>query len=319
MIAVERLTKAFGRTIAVSDVSFRAATGEIVGLLGPNGSGKTTIMRAIAGYFPPTAGHIEIAGIDVCRARRTARDLIGYLPEHAAWYPDMRVDEFLGFCADVRRLRGAGRRARLAAVVDTCGLSDVQRRLIGHLSRGYRQRLGIAQAILHDPAVLILDEPTVGLDPRQLVEIRALVRSLRGRTTVLLSTHVLAEVSSACDRVVIIDCGRVIAEGSTAALTRAHQGAERLSVRVAGPPGEVAAAVRGLPEVAEVITEPSDGDIARLLVTARPGPPPAPAIAAAVVARGWGLIEMRPLALSLEELFVRLTAGGERRADSAGA
>jgi ABC-2 type transport system ATP-binding protein len=307
MIAVEQLTKVFGQTVAVREVSFRASGGEVVGLVGPNGSGKTTIMRAIAGYFPPTRGRIEIAGVDVGRAGWRARDLIGYLPEHTGWYPDMRVDEFLALCADIRRLGGARRRARLAAAVDVCGLADVRRRLIGHLSRGYRQRLGIAQAILHEPAVLILDEPTVGLDPRQVVEIRTLVRGVRGRTTVLLSTHVLSEVSSVCDRVVIVDRGRVVAEGHAAALLRAEQDVERLWLRVRGPATEVGAALAGLAEVAEVTPQPSDDGVAQLTVVARPGRDLAPAVAAAVVARGWPLLELRPQAPSLEELFVRLT------------
>ncbi len=307
MIAVERLTKVFGQTVAVRDVSFRADGGEVVGLVGPNGSGKTTIMRAIAGYFAPTRGRIDVAGVDVRRAGRQARDLIGYLPEDTGWYPDMRVDEFLALCADIRRLVGEGRRARLAAAVDLCGLADVRRRLIGHLSRGYRQRLGIAQAILHEPAVLILDEPTVGLDPRQVVEIRNLVRGLRGRTTVLLSTHVLAEVSSVCDRMVIVDRGRVVAEGRTAALVQAHQAVERLWLRVRGPTAEVVAVLARLAEVAEVTAQPSDDGAAQLTVVARPGGELAPAVAAAVVARGWALLELRPLTPSLEDLFVRLT------------
>ena len=308
MIAVEHLTKEFGRTVAVRDVSFRAADGEAIGLLGPNGSGKTTIMRTLAGFFPPTSGRVSVDGIDVGRDSLRARARVGYLPENAVFYPDMRVRQFVEFCADVRRLRGAERRTRLAAVLDGCGLTEVQHRLIGHLSKGYRQRVGIAQAILHAPAVLILDEPTVGLDPRQVVDIRQLIRDLRGRTTVLLSTHILSEVSSVCDRVVIIDRGRVVAEDSAADLARAQQRGERTLLCVAGPAAAVTAALRALAGVEHVEVEPGEDGSARYTVTATRGEPKPAALAAVVVGRGWGLIELRPLAMSLEDLYVRLVA-----------
>ncbi|MBX3025640.1 ATP-binding cassette domain-containing protein [bacterium] len=311
MIAVTDLTKTFGRVEAVRGVSFRAAAGEAIGLLGPNGSGKTTIMRVLTGYFPPTSGRVEVAGIDVERASLRARAQVGYLPEQSTWYPDMRVRELLDFCADARRLRGARRRARLDAVVAQCGLGDVRRRLIGHLSKGYRQRVGIAQALLHEPAVLILDEPTVGLDPRQVVEIRGLVRALRGRTTVLLSTHILSEVAAVCDRVVILDRGRVVAEDRADALGRAGEAAERLLVRVQGPAAAVLAALRALPEVAGAEARPSDDGTVHVVVAGRPGVALGPALAAALVGRGWGVAEMRAETASLEERFVRLT-GGER-------
>jgi ABC-2 type transport system ATP-binding protein len=311
MIAVEHLTKEFGRTTAVRDVSFRAADGEVIGLLGPNGSGKTTIMRTLAGYFPPTTGRVSVDGIDVGRDAQRARARVGYLPESAAWYPDMRVQQFIEFCADLRRLRGAGRRARISAVFDRCGLADVRHRLIGHLSKGYRQRVGIAQALVHEPAVLILDEPTVGLDPRQVVEIRELIRDLRGRTTVLLSTHILSEVSSVCDRVVIIDRGRVVAEDSAAGLARAQQRGERTLLRVDGPPAQVAAALRALPGVAQVDVETGDG-AAQFTVTTTGGQPAPATLAATVVGRHWGLIELRPLSVSLEDLYVRLVASPDQ-------
>ena len=308
MIAVDHLSKAFGSTIAVRDVSFHAAAGEAIGLLGPNGSGKTTIMRTLAGYFPPTDGRVSVDGIDVARDPLRARARTGYLPENAVWYPDMRVRQFLEFCADVRRLDGPRRQARLAAVTDGCGLGDVQRRLIGHLSKGYRQRVGMAQAILHEPAVLILDEPTVGLDPHQVVEIRQLIRDLRGRTTVLLSTHILSEVSSTCDRVVIINRGRVLAENSAAGLMREQQRGERTLLRVEGPVAQVAAALRGLAGVDRVEVEPADDGAARLVVSTANGVPAPAALAAAIVGRGWGLVELRPLTMTLEDLYVRLIA-----------
>ena len=308
MIAVEHLTKQFGRVTAVRDVSFRAAAGEAIGLLGPNGSGKTTIMRTLAGYFPPTSGRVAVAGVDVEREPLRARGQIGYLPEQSTWYPDMRVRELLAFCADARRLRGDHRRARLAAVVEGCGLGDVQARLIGNLSKGYRQRVGLAQALLHEPAVLILDEPTVGLDPRQVVELRGLVRALHGRATILLSTHILSEVAATCDRVVILDRGRLVAEDRAEALARGGAG-DRILVRVRGPADAVRAALVALPEVAGLELPPSDDGTVHVLVTAHPDTAAGPALAAAVVGGGWELVELRTVTASLEELFVRLTGG----------
>ncbi|MEO8605921.1 MAG: ABC transporter ATP-binding protein [bacterium] len=313
MIEVAHLRKVFGAVTAVDDVSFRAEAGEAIGLLGPNGSGKTTIMRTLAGYFPPTSGRVAVAGIDVTAAPLRARAAVGYLPETATWYPELRVAEFLGLCADVRGMRGATRRARLAAVMEGCGLAEVSRRLIGALSKGYRQRVGMAQALLHEPAVLILDEPTVGLDPRQVIEIRALVRALRGRTTVLLSTHILSEVATVCDRVVIIDRGRLVGEERADPLARAEQGAGSLLVRVVAPVAALTTAIAALPEVAAIETRASDDGSVHVVVTARPGAAPANAIVAVVLAHGWRLEELRPLAPSLEELFVSLTGKGAAR------
>lgn len=309
MIAVENLSKEFGNTRAVCDVSFRVEPGEVIGLLGPNGSGKTTIMRILTGFFPPTAGRAWVAGIDVSREPLAARQRIGYLPESVVLYPDMRVDQFLQFCADVRQLRGLRRRERIAAVERDCGLGDVRRRLIGKLSKGYRQRVGLAQALLHEPEVLILDEPTVGLDPRQIIEIRNLIRSLRARTTVLLSTHILPEASTVCERVVIIDRGRIVAQDTAEGLTARIQGGDRTLVRVDGPPDAVLAALSAIPGVDRV--EHQNGALnahPSFIAYSRSGEPARRAIAATVVARGWGLLEVRPLSMTLEDLFVRLVA-----------
>ena len=311
VIRAQGLVKRYGGTVAVDHIDFDVHAGEIVGILGPNGSGKTTIMRTLAGYFPPTSGRASVDGVDVGREPLRARERVGYLPENAVWYPDMRVRQFLEFCADVRHLRGATRRVRLAAVLEGCGLADVEHRLIGQLSKGYRQRLGIAQAVIHEPAVLILDEPTVGLDPRQVVEIRQLIRELRGRTTVLLSTHILSEVSSVCDRIVIINRGRLVVENTAAALVREQQRGERTLLRVDGPAAQVAAALRALAGVERVEHEAHDSGGARLLVSTAAGVPSAAALAAAVVNGGWGLLELRPLAMSLEDLYVRLVVPHE--------
>ena len=311
MIEIDHLSKRFGATHAVRDVSFHVKRGEVIGLLGPNGSGKTTIMRVLTGFFPPTSGSARVAGYDAAEQSLALRRKIGYLPESVVLYPDMRVRRFLQFCADVRGMSGARKRARIDSVMHDCGLQEVAGRLIGTLSKGYRQRVGLAQALLHEPEVLILDEPTVGLDPRQIIEIRGLVRSLRGRTTVLLSTHILPEASMTCERVVIIDRGSIIAEDTAAALTRRLEGSDRSLVRVEGPADAVRAALAAIAgvervEPAEAAAEGSEGGVCAFIAHSNAGEPVRKAIAAAVVGHGWGLVEVRPLALSLEDLFVRL-------------
>ncbi len=306
MIAVDGLVKDFGRTRAVAGVSFDVAAGEIMGLLGPNGSGKTTIMRILTGFFPPTEGSVAIDGLDVERHPLAIRERIGYLPENVVLYPDLTVVRFLRFCAEVKGVPAAVRRARLDEVIGACGLTEVAGKLIGKLSKGYRQRVGIAQALVHRPRVLILDEPTVGLDPRQIVEIRALIKALAGSTTVLLSTHILPEVSMTCGRVIIIDYGRIIAEDTALGLTQRVRGSDETRVRVAGPRADVLAAlaaVGGLDELREETTR--DGAVTVVVRSAR-GDALRREIAALVVGRGWGLLEMRTLPMSLEDLFVRL-------------
>jgi ABC-2 type transport system ATP-binding protein len=323
MIEIEHLTKYFGATRAVEDASFRVERGQIVGLLGPNGSGKTTIMRVLAGFFPPTAGHARVAGLDVAEQSLAVRRKIGYLPESVVLYPDMRVRRFLQFCLEVRRIAARPGRRRLDAVLRDCGLREVADRLIGTLSKGYRQRLGLAQALLHEPEVLILDEPTVGLDPRQIVEIRSLIRNLSGRTTVLLSTHILPEVSMTCDHVVIIDRGHIIAEDTAAALSRRVEGGDRTLVRVAGPLEAVRRALAAVAGVERVeladgasadgasVAAGATGGVHEFVAHCSAGEPVRQAIAAAVVGHGWGLFEVRPVTMTLEDLFVRLVTKEE--------
>jgi ABC-2 type transport system ATP-binding protein len=307
VITVEHLTKEFGSIRAVQDVSFTVPVGRIVGLLGPNGSGKTTIMRILTGFFPPTRGRVWVGGVEVSQDPVGARTKVGYLPESVALYPDMRVAEFLGFCADVRRLRGDRRRARLDAIRDDCRLHDVWQRQIGTLSKGYRQRVGLAQALLHEPEVLVLDEPTVGLDPRQVLELRGLIGALRGRTTVLLSTHILPEVSTTCDHVVIIDRGRVIAENPAADLTRGPHAGPQILLRVGGPTAEVRAALASTPGVARVeIDGNAEEGTTTYIVHSSEGDRVRAALAVCVVSRGWALCEVRPINPTLEDVFVRL-------------
>jgi len=306
VIAVEGLVKDFGRTRAVAGVSFHVAAGEIMGLLGPNGSGKTTIMRILTGFFPPTAGNVAIDGLDVERHPLAVRERIGYLPENVVLYPDLTVVRFLRFCAEVKGVPASARRARLDEVIAACGLTEVAGKLIGKLSKGYRQRVGIAQAIVHRPRVLILDEPTVGLDPRQIIEIRTLITSLAGSTTVLLSTHILPEVSMTCGRVIIIDYGRIIAEDTALGLTQRVRGSDETRVRVVGPRPEVLAALATVTGVDELREEAATDGAVTVVARSTRGDDVRRDIAALVVGRGWGLVEMRPLAMSLEDLFVRL-------------
>jgi ABC-2 type transport system ATP-binding protein len=318
MIEVAHLSKHFGSTRAVSDVSFSVRRGEVIGLLGPNGSGKTTILRVLAGFFPPTTGVARVAGFDAAEQSLALRHKIGYLPENVVLYPDMRVRGFLEFCAAVRRLERQRARRRLEAVMHECGLRDVESRLIGTLSKGYRQRLGLAQALLHEPEVLILDEPTVGLDPRQIIEIRGLIRALRGSTTVLLSTHILPEVAMTCERVVIIDRGKIVAEDTADRLARSVEGEERTLIRVSGPCADVQRVIATVPGVerVEVATGAGGSDATHAFIAhSRAGEPVRQAIAAAIVGHGWGLVEVRPVAMSLEELFVHLVAREPATAD----
>jgi len=316
MIEVQDLTKYFGATRAVNNVSFKVERGEIIGLLGPNGSGKTTIMRILTGFFPPTSGRAMIGGLDVAEHSLETRRRVGYLPENMVLYPDLSVTALLEFAARVRGLDAKTTRERIGYSIDTCGLVEVRRKLIGKLSKGYRQRVGIAQAILSDPEVLILDEPTVGLDPRQVIEIRDLIRSLAGRSTVLLSTHILPEVNMTCRRVIIIDRGDIVAQDTPEELTSKLQGSNQTLVTVAGPSEQVRAALSALPRIERVEDCPTDagrtGVCSFLAFSGVHGDEVRSALAACVVQHGWSLLEIKPVALSLEDLFMRLVTKEER-------
>ncbi len=312
MIDVERLRKQFGSTVAVDDVSFHVKRGEIIGLLGPNGSGKTTIMRILTGFFPPTSGRARVGGLDVEGESIGVRRLIGYLPESVVLYPDIPVARYLRFCGEVKDLRGLKLRSRVEAVIQAVGLGEVRKREIGKLSKGFRQRVGLAQALIAEPALLILDEPTVGLDPNQVIDIRNLIRELRGQSTILLSTHILHEASIVCDRAIIIHRGHIIADDTTEALNRRVQGFYQTLVRVEGPVGEVTAALQALPGVEQVNEDrvPSDATT-RLKIVSR-DEAVRKAIARTIIDRGWSLVEVSPVTMTLEDLFVRLV-GEERR------
>jgi ABC-2 type transport system ATP-binding protein len=307
MIEVEHLTKRYGPTVAVSDVSFEVQKGEVLGFLGPNGAGKTTTMRVITGYLPPSEGRVRVAGFDVVEESLEAKRRTGYLPENPPVYFDMTVAEYLAFVA---RIKGVPRREikkRIAEVSEKVAITDVQQREIGKLSRGYRQRVGLAQALIHNPDVLVLDEPTAGLDPKQIIETRELIRGLAGQHTVVLSTHILPEVSKTCQRVVVINQGKVVAVGAPDELTRWLQGYETVLVTVEGPAAEVMdklQRVRGLHWVEP--RETSDGAVT-FEIHSEKGLDVRPEVARAVVESQWKLLELKTSGLSLEDIFLKLT------------
>ncbi len=302
IILADRLVKRYGPRLAVRGVSFAVAEGEVIGLLGPNGSGKSTILRMLAGYLPPTAGTLRVAGVDVAADSLACRRRVGYVPEDAPLYDFMRVGEFLRFMAAIKGLaRGAGR-AAVAAAVERLGLGPVLAMPIGKLSRGYRQRVAIAQALLGDPPVLILDEPTNALDANQVIGVRELIGSLAGRRTVLLASHVLAEIERLASRVMILRDGRLL----TSDAMREAEPTRQVRLRVGGPAPAVLAALRQTPGVAAAAPEAA-GAAGSYLVETAPGGPPAADLARAVVARGLALSELCEVKPDLETVFLELT------------
>ncbi|RPJ47671.1 MAG: ATP-binding cassette domain-containing protein [Candidatus Latescibacterota bacterium] len=311
MIEVRHLSKRFGTTVAVRDVSFDVARGEVVGFLGPNGAGKSTTMRVLTGYIPPTEGTARVAGHDIIDDSLAVRRRIGYLPESAPLYGDMEVVAFLRFVADVRGIAPGETRERIARMVKVCGLEKVVGRPIQHLSRGYRQRVGLAQAMIHDPDILILDEPTSGLDPNQIIEIRELIREIGREKTVILSTHILPEVSQVCGRVIIISDGSIVASGSPHELTRGAGGSGivRFAVRGASQ-GEIERKLAEAPFVVSVRHErTADGDLHDFIVEGREVKGLGENLFRFAVANSWTLADLHVEAASLEEVFRRLTRG----------
>jgi len=306
MITVKNLTKRYARTVAVDHISFEVQKGQIVGFLGPNGAGKTTTMRILTCFLPPTDGSANVAGFDVLEQPMEVKKRIGYLPETPPLYPEMEVAEYLTFVGKLKGMSGASLAARVGEVSERCAVADVRNKLIGKLSKGYRQRVGLAQAIIHNPDVLILDEPTSGLDPQQIIETRDLIKGLAGDHTIILSTHILPEVSMTCGRVIIIDYGRIIAEDTALGLTQRVRGSDETRVRVVGPRPEVLAALATVTGVDELREEAATDGAVTVVARSTRGDDMRRDIAALVVGRGWGLVEMRPLAMSLEDLFVRL-------------
>ncbi len=312
MIEVENLTRYYGPLPALRDVSFHARRGEILGFLGPNGAGKTTAMRILTGYMPPTAGRVRVAGHDVVEESMAARKTVGYLPETAPLYREMTVKGFLKFMARLRGVSDAdGAAGRVMARV---AVEDHADQPISQLSKGYRQRVGLAQALIHEPEVIILDEPTIGLDPRQIREVRNLIRELGGQHTIILSTHILPEAQQVCDRVLIIHRGRIVAEDTPAELTARLTGDEQVRLAVPDDVG-TAAVSSALGSVAGVERVEALGE-GKYLVTAGGGASPRAALAATVVGRGWPLLELTPVSMTLEDIFLQLTGEEEQAPDT---
>jgi len=307
MITVENLSKSYGDRLAVDQITFGVRKGEILGFLGPNGAGKTTTMRMITGFIPPSGGRAVVGGFDLAREGRAARRIIGYQPESPPLYGEMTVSEYLGFAARIKGVASRSVNSRTARSIERCGLGDVSGRLLRNLSKGFRQRAAIAQALVHEPEVLIFDEPTIGLDPLQIIEIRNLIKGLAGDHTVILSSHILPEVTMTCQRVVIINQGRLVAEDTYEGLQSRVQRARRLILRLArGEAGEVTAAISGLEGVLRVEAEPDeDGLIHRVEYSLERDV--REELARLAVERGWGLLELHRDDLSLEEVFLQLT------------
>lgn len=310
MIEVEHLSKVYGSTTAIQDLSFEVEPGEILGLLGPNGAGKTTTMRILSGYLPATGGTARIAGYEVHTHPMAVRQQIGYLPETPPLYPDMTVEGFLNFVARIKGVAAGDRPHRLEAALKQCSLLEKRQVLIRKLSKGFRQRVGIAQAIVHDPPVIILDEPTVGLDPRQIIEVRNLIKSLAGNKTMILSTHILPEVSMTCNRVAIINRGQLVGTGSLETLMAQLTGGAGYELEVEGNPSAIAAQLRPLPGIQALewlSGESLPANRSKLRVISEPGVDLGRDLAAAVVQAGLGLYELRRTGASLEDVFLKLT------------
>jgi ABC-2 type transport system ATP-binding protein len=321
VIEVQHLTKRYGPFTAVDDITFKVDRGEILGFLGPNGAGKTTTMRILTGYMPPTEGTATVAGYDIFDAPLEAKRRTGYLPETPPLYPDMTVRDYLDFVARIKGVPRAGRRRQVDTAMERTRVADMAGRHCGKLSKGYKQRVGLAQALLHNPDVLILDEPTAGLDPQQIIQTRALIKELAGDHTIILSTHILPEVSQTCQRVVIINRGRVVAVDTPDNLTARVRGAETMYVQVDGEGADVAPALAAVPGVTTVTVADARATVTGFQVESETGRDVRRELASAVVSRGWGLLELRPSRMSLEDVFLQLTTqegqGGAQAAPAA--
>ena len=312
MISVSQLTKAYGPTLAVDRVSFEVPKGQIVGFLGPNGAGKSTTLKMLSCWLPPTSGTATVNGFDIFHQSADVRKCLGYLPENCPLYTEMRVEEYLDFRGRLRGMDRANRKRRIGYVMQRCWLTGVRRRLISHLSKGYRQRVGLADSLLHSPAVVILDEPTVGLDPTQIRETRKLIRDLGGEHTIILSTHILPEVEAVCDRAIVIAGGRVVAQGTLDELRNSRRLAARVLVECRGPSRDIESALGRVSGVQKVEILDGDGTGEKHYVQAalrqKEGYDVREEAARTVVQNGWPLREVRLEHATLEEFFVQVTA-----------
>ena len=306
MIQATGLTHFYGPQPAIDEVTFNVKRGEILGFLGPNGAGKTTTMRILTGYMPPTHGQVTIGGHDVVKDSLEVRKLVGYLPETVPLYTEMPVTNYLRYMGSLRGMNNRDLKRRLPDVIELCRLNDYSKTIIGKLSKGYRQRVGIAQAILHEPELLVMDEPTIGIDPIQVVETRRLIQDLGKQQTVVLSSHILPEVSMVCERVLIIHQGHIVAEDTPENLAQTLQGVDQLQVEINGPPREVTTALRNIEGVIDV-NHRNQPDKEVYLVKSEEGLDLRDEISRVIVSNGWGLLSMQLMSMSLEDIFLRLT------------
>ena len=308
MIELEHVSKYYGAFPAVTDISFKVEPGEILGFLGPNGAGKSTTMKMITGFMPPTEGKLTVGGYDIVSHSLEARRQIGYLPETVPLYTDMTIDDYLSFMGKIRGMSRDYIRRRIPEVIDVCRLGDYKKTHIGKLSKGFRQRVGIAQAILHEPEILILDEPTIGIDPIQVVETRQLIKDLGGEHTVVVSTHILPEVSMICERVIIIHEGQITAVDKPENLAGRLRGFEQIELDISGPSREVIAALNAVEGVRDVERTVTLGQgYSSYVVEADPDAKLTPQLAQSVVSSGWQLLRLQSVGMTLEEIFLRLT------------
>ncbi len=314
MIEIQNLTKRYGHIKAVENISFTVQKGEILGFLGPNGAGKTTTMRVLTGYFPPTEGTVKVAGFNITEKPLDVKKRIGYLPENVALYKDMRVVDYLKFVGRVEGIkRSAKLKQQVGNVIERCGIGDMQKRIIGKLSKGYRQRVGLAQALLGEPEVLILDEPTVGLDPKQIVEIRKLIKELGGERTVILSTHILPEVQMICERVIIINEGKIAAIDTPDNLNRQLSKQLVVLMEIEGDPQKIVSVLENVDGVMEV-KQKRKGKVKQFEVITRPDKDIRKDLAQAVFENQLTLYELRTVEMSLEEIFLKLVTREEHHA-----
>lgn len=312
MIELTGVTKKFGNNTVVDDISFTVEKGEIVGFLGPNGAGKTTTMRMITGYMPPFAGKIKVAGVDIEKDPVKAKEKIGYMPENAPLYKEMSVEDYLAFAAEIKGVKKNKRAARIKKAMEETGLTAVSSKIISKLSKGYRQRVGLAQAIINDPEVLVLDEPTVGLDPKQIREIRELIKNMKGERTIILSTHILPEVSMTCDKVIVINRGKVVAKEEVSDIGKSLEKTGGITVEAAAPRQKFIDEIGKIKGVASVTEEKETGGNTRLFsIDIEEGSSAVKDIVAKIVKNEWDLIELKKKQYTLEDVFLKLVTKEE--------
>jgi ABC-2 type transport system ATP-binding protein len=302
MIHVHNLAKNYGNLVAIENISFELKKGDVLGFLGPNGAGKTTTMRIITGYMPPTKGNVRIEDIDIFEHPLEAKKHIGYLPENPPLYVEMTVVDYLDFVADIKKVSLKEKKSRILYVMDKCGITDVSKRIIGHLSKGYKQRVGIAQALINDPSVLVLDEPTNGLDPVQIIEIRDLIKSLSGDRTVILSTHILPEVTMICSSVIIVNKGMIALEESLEELSQDLRGSQNIYLKIKHQGEGVKEKIESIGNISKV-TSSAPGEF---VIVSRDGADVRDKLTNMAVKYNWGLLELRPLTHTLEEIFLKV-------------